>query len=177
MSGRAFWLAAVLVSTVWGCGYALVGRSSNLPEDVRDIYVRNLENSTSRAQVDQILTQAIIDEFVTRRGRFRVVNDPTEADAMLTGTVVSFAVRPVTFARQGNETGRATEYEILITSKMEFRRTDSGDVIWQQPFYQFRSNYEIDLNAANYFDREILAIQEVADKFAETLVIDILEGF
>ncbi|MEO1367775.1 MAG: hypothetical protein AAFX50_11415, partial [Acidobacteriota bacterium] len=61
-----------------GCGYTLVGRASNIPDDIREIYVEPLVNQTQRQQVEQLLTQAIIDELVTRR-RFEVINDITEA--------------------------------------------------------------------------------------------------
>jgi len=63
----------LLLLTLTGCGYALVGRaSSNVPEDVREVYIRPLENQTQRTQVEQALTRAIADEMVTRN-RFSVV--------------------------------------------------------------------------------------------------------
>ncbi len=164
-------LAALGLSSL-GCGYALVGRSTNLPEDVRDIFVQALGNATNRAQVDQILTRAITEELVTRQ-RFRVVRERAAAHAVLSGTVTSFRVRPVTFIGGG----RASEYEVLIYARMEFKRTEGDEVLWKQDAYQFRETYEIGDEAATYFDRENLAIEAVAEKFAETLVIDLLEGF
>jgi len=173
---RAYVLLALAAAGLAGCGYALVGRGTSLPEDIRTIYVQTLANRTARAQVDQILTQAIIDEFVTRR-RFEVVRSQIEADAVMSGTVMAFNTRPVTFAREGSTSGRATEYEIIITANMEFRRTDSGDVLWRQSQYQFRESYQVDVSEIEYFDRQDQALEEVAGKFAETLVIDVLEGF
>ena len=70
-------LACLLLA---GCGYALVGRGSNLPADVRAVYLQPLANRTPRAQVEQILTRAIADELVTRQ-RFTVVADAAQADA------------------------------------------------------------------------------------------------
>ena len=175
---RIRWIGLVTVVLVAGsmldCGYALVGRSSTLPEDVRTIYVQALTNQTSRARVDQLLTQAIIDEFVTRQ-RFKVVSDRESADAILGGTVTNFRVRPVAFSRESG--GRAREYEILIYARMQFIRQDNDEVLWKQDFYQFRETYEIEESAEGFFDAEDLAIEEVAVLFAETLVIDVLEGF
>ena len=166
-------VVVMLLSTaLGGCGYALVGRASNLPEDVRNIYIEPLVNNTARLQVDQFLSQAIADEFVTRQ-RFKVVSSRAEADALLSGTVTSFVVRPVAF---GDE-GRATEYEIIIGAKVVFKRRDSDEVIWQQDRYQFQEDYELEVSETDFFDRQNEAIEEVALKFAETLVIDILEGF
>ena len=62
-----------------GCGYNLVGRASTLPDDIQKIYVEPLVNETQRPQVDQILTQAIADELVTRR-RLKVQNSAAAAD-------------------------------------------------------------------------------------------------
>ncbi|MDX1385787.1 MAG: LPS assembly lipoprotein LptE [Thermoanaerobaculia bacterium] len=163
----------LLLLATFGCGYALVGKTTNLPEDVRNVFVQTLENRTTRAQVDQILTRAIADEFVTRQ-RFNVVPDRGGADAVLSGAVTNFRVRPVTFGGDG----RATEYEILISASMDFRRTDDDDVVlWSNPSYLFREIYELDVNTANFIDTEDQAIIEVAAKFAETMVIDLLEGF
>ena len=60
---------------------------------------------------------------------------------------------------------------------MQFIRTDNDEILWKQDFYQFRETYEIEESAEGFFDAEDLAIEEVAVLFAETLVIDVLEGF
>jgi hypothetical protein len=87
--------------------------------------------------------------------------------------VVGFGVTPVTF----DPDGRATEYEISITARMLFRRAASDDVLWSNERYQFRESYPIEVSETGYFDRENLAIEEVAGHFAETMVSDLLEGF
>lgn len=167
--GAALLAVAALLG---GCGYGLVGRTSSLPEDIENVYVEPLGNSTTRSQVDLLLTQAIGNEFVKRR-RFNLVSERRSADAVLTGTVTGFSERPVTF---GNE-GRGSEYEIQITADMSFTRPGADEPIWIRNGYLFRETYEIDVSAANYFDRSDQAIEEVAEKFAEVIVIDLLEGF
>lgn len=165
--------------SVWlgGCGYALVGRAANIPEDIKLVYVEALVNQTSRQQVEQILTQSIVDELVTRR-RFEVINDVSQADAILRGKVVSFGVRPVTF----DTDGLADNFEIAITADMRFERPlaageDEPEVIWSNSRYVFREDYPLQNDGAAYFDRENLAIEETAESFAERLVTDLLEGF
>lgn len=169
---KRLYALALAALAVGGCGYSLVGRTSSLPEDIRTVHVANLANRTTRTQVDQILTQALAAEFV-RRQRYEVVASRTQADAVLTGAVVAFRVRPVAFG-QGS---RATEYEVFIGAQMEFRRTGSDEVLWQQPNYQFRETYKADVSEVDFFSREDEAIELVARKFAESMVIDILEGF
>jgi outer membrane lipopolysaccharide assembly protein LptE/RlpB len=157
-----------------GCGYALVGQASNVPDDVRRVYVAPLENRTPRSQADQFVTRAIADEMVTRQ-RFTVVSSESEADAVLSGAVNSFGVTPVAFDDQG----RATEYEISITTAVEFKRLggEEDEVIWKNDRYLFRENYPVEVTGTDYLDRENQAIEDAAEKFAETMVSDLLQGF
>lgn len=164
-------LLAALLTVVSGCGYGLVGRTSSLPPEIQKIFISQLENRTLRQQVHQILTQAIADEFL-RRPRFTIVNSPLEAHAILEGAVTGFRVKPVLF---GAEEGRASEYEILITAAMDFRRTDTDELLWEQPYYSFTEQYEFD--ETQLLNLEDTALEEVSDDFAQTVVIDILEGF
>ena len=155
-----------------GCGYALVGRVSSIPEDIKDIYVAPMENRTQRAQLEQFLTQAITDELVTRR-RFNLVGGQDGADAELHGTVKSFRVTPVTF----DDDGRGQEYEISIVADVSFDRAGGDEVVWSNDSYLFKEIYEIDSSADDYFDQENVAILEASVRFAETMVSDLLEGF
>lgn len=157
---------------VLGCGYALVGRGTNIPEDVRRVYLKPLENQTQRSEVEQFLTQAIADELVTRQ-RFTLVASQEEADAILQGAVLTFLVTPVTFDDQG----RAQEYEITITAQMSFARPESEGTLWANDRYLFKENYAIESSEVAFFDRENLAIEETSMRFAETMVTDLLEGF
>ncbi|MEL7060696.1 MAG: LPS assembly lipoprotein LptE [Acidobacteriota bacterium] len=170
-------LLLVAVAALGGCGYALVGQGDNIPADVRAIYVEPLGNDTARSQVDQILTESVVNELVTRR-RFEVVNTIPEADAILSGTVTSFVVRPLTF----DDAGLAQNLEIAITADMVFARPPAdgeveGEVLWRNSRYLFREDYVVEDAGLTFVDREDLAIEENADSFAETLVTDLLEGF
>jgi len=185
---KARWIGALLVGScvvgcsvagvLTGCGYALVGRASNIPDDVRRVYVEPLVNQTNRTQAEQFLTRAIADEMVTRQ-RFTVVAGAQDADAVLSGTVTAFGVTPVTFDAQG----RATEYEIAITANMAFTRKDGDDdpendvVLWSNERYLFREAYEVEVSQEGYFDQEDTALRDASERFAETMVSDLLEGF
>lgn len=158
--------------TLAGCGYGLIGRTSTLPEDIESIFVEPLKNRTTRPQIELTMTRAIINELVTRR-RFTISPNREGADAILSGALTDFTVRPVTFDPQG----RAEEWQISIRADMSFARTDNDEIIWEQPLYNFRDNYELELDEATVFDPEDRTIQIVSVDFAQTLVIDLLEGF
>jgi outer membrane lipopolysaccharide assembly protein LptE/RlpB len=175
MNGKTWILrtaGCALVTVIAGCGYALVGRGSNIPPDVKNVFLQPLENRTQRSQVEQALTRAIADELVTRQ-RFAVVGSADQADAVISGSVVGFLATPVSF----DGTGRATEYEISITAQIAFVRSGQDKPIWASDRYNFRETYPIEATEAEYFDREDEAIEEAAKRFAETMVSDLLEGF
>ncbi|MBP7588788.1 MAG: hypothetical protein KBA72_12620 [Thermoanaerobaculia bacterium] len=158
--------------TLVGCGYALVGRGSNIPAEVRRVQLVPLVNGTPRSQVDQILTRALSSELVNRH-RFEVLSAPEGADAVLTGKVSSFTLSPVTFDSEG----RATEYEIAIVVSVEFKQVAPETPLYKNENYLFRSSYEVKASELGFQDRETPAIEATAKDFAESLVTDLLEGF
>jgi outer membrane lipopolysaccharide assembly protein LptE/RlpB len=169
---RARLLLAILAVGALGCGYSLVGKGSTLPPEVQKVYLKAFENSTERVRVDQILTQAVADELVNRQS-FEVVNSAEGADAEIVGTVVSFAVTPVTF----DADRRATEYEITITASVQLHQFSPDRILWKNDRYQFRDSYQLEASELGFLDRETPAISATAKKFAETMVSDLLEGF
>lgn len=157
-----------------GCGYGLIGRTSNLPEDINSVFVQTLENQTTRQQINLFLTDAIVQEFVTRR-RFEVAGSAGAADAVLSGSLTAYIVRPVEF----NEEGRASRYEFTIRANMQFKRVGGEDILWARDSYVYRGDFELELDEGQgtVIDNEDPTIQLVSREFAQTLVIDMLEGF
>ena len=165
----AFFLLLVILA---GCGYSLVGRGSNIPEEVRRVQLVPLENATPRSQVDQILTRALTTELVNRR-RFEVLSSAEGSDAVLAGKVTSFTLSPVTFDNEG----RATEYEIAIVVSVTFKQVGTEVLLYGNDNYLCRSSYEVQAAGRGFQDRETPAIEATAKDFAESLVTDLLEGF
>jgi outer membrane lipopolysaccharide assembly protein LptE/RlpB len=163
-------LGALLLALT-GCGYALVGRVSNIPADIKSVYLKPFDNRTQRTQVEQFVTRSIADELVKRQ-RFAVVGSPTGADAEISGAVVGYAATPITF----DNTGRATQYEISIVTKIEFKRTGADKPLWSNDRYNFRETYPVDASTG-FVDFENQAIQRASTRFAQTVVSDLLEGF
>src|SRR6059058_5129985 len=155
---------ATLLLTSCG-GYALVGRGNMLDPSIHTIEVPSFVNKTTRVELEQRVTQSVADEFVSR-GRLRLVTAPAEADAILRGLIDSFGIFPIAF----NQQGRATQYQISITAKIELLDHRNEDkVLWKNDQYRFTENYQIDINSTDAFDQETRAISEIAVRFAETL--------
>jgi hypothetical protein len=139
---------------------------------VKSIGIPIFVNRTSRPELEQRVTEAVIDEFSTR-GRVRIVAGEEGADAVLRGTLYSYTTMPVVL----NEQGRARRYEILITADVALTQAATDRVLWENDHFLFKQQYEVPETSIAYVDREIVAIDEVADDFASTIVTSILEGF
>lgn len=155
-----------------GCGYALVGRSNFLDPSIRTIEVPAFVNRTTRVELEQRVTQAVAQEFVSR-GRLQLVNDSKQAHVILRGSIDSFNIFPIAF-----DQGRATRYQVSVTAAIELVDHRNEDkVLWKNDQYRFTENYEVNIASTDAFDQETRAIQEIAVRFAEGLVTNLLEGF
>jgi hypothetical protein len=154
------------------CGYGLVGRTNFLDPAIKTIEIPAFVNRTTRVELEQRVTQAVAEEFVSR-GRLQLVTNDRDAHAILRGSIDSFNIFPIAF-----DQGRATRYQISITAKIELLDHRNEDkVLWKNDQYRFTENYEVNLASADAFDQETRAIQEIAVRFAEGLVTNLLDGF
>ncbi|MGC8917181.1 MAG: LPS assembly lipoprotein LptE [Thermoanaerobaculum sp.] len=168
-------LAGAVLSVLAACGYHLVGTGAgSLPPNLVKLYVAPLVNQTGRPELDQRLSEELSQEWL-RRGRFRLVGSAEEADAVLSGTLVAVSVMPVQFDAQG----RATQYQLLIVADMKLvdRTGDKPKELWHEPRLSRTVTYDVDASAANYFDRELEAIERLSREFARAVVVSVLEGF
>lgn len=165
--------AALFTLVIAGCGYTFVGRGNMLPPTAKTIQVPAFVNRTTRVQVEQRVTQEVADEMVLR-GRLKLVTNPDEADIIIRGSIDTFQITPVAF----NSEGRATEYQASVTAKIELLDHRASDkVLWKNDQYRFLQNYPVNSTETSAFDQETAAINEIAVRFAQTLVTNLMEGF
>ena len=88
-------VALVAGATLAGCGYRLVGAAGAgaIPARLQSLHIVPFVNQTTRAELGQRLTEEITQEWV-RRGRFQLVSNPDQADAVLSGTITTAVVAP-----------------------------------------------------------------------------------
>ena len=156
-----------------GCGYHTAGHVTTIPSNVQTIAIPSFVNQTQTYKIEQTLTAAVVREMVTRT-HYHVVNSTAEtADATLSGTVLSTYTAPLTYDSQ---TGRAAS--VLVTVSMKVALTDKqGKVLYQNPSYVFREQYQVSRELASFFEEDSPALQRLSQEFARTLVSNVLEGF
>lgn len=156
-----------------GCGYHTAGHAVNLPTSVHTIAVPTFVNKTQSYRVEQILTAAVVREFNTRT-QYRVVSSPGPgADATLRATVLQTGGYPVTY---DSVTGRASSGLVAVTVQVSLV-DKQGRVLFDNPSYTFREQYQISRELSSFFDEETPALDRMARDFARTLVSNILEAF
>jgi outer membrane lipopolysaccharide assembly protein LptE/RlpB len=153
------------------CGYRLRGTGTFLPPDVRTLSVPVFKNQTTRYELDVKLTRAVIDEMVAR-GKVKIVADPSAADAVLEGEVVSFVANPIAFDAQS----RADNYNVMVTAKITLTGRADGRVIFSNPAFVYNQAYAVP-QGRDFESVQTEALDAIAGKFARSLVATILEGF
>jgi outer membrane lipopolysaccharide assembly protein LptE/RlpB len=171
MSWRAG-LCVLICFAAGGCGYHTAGHTVAIPEDVRTIAIPAFANDTQTYQIEQLLTSAVVHEMIART-HYHVVSDANGADAVLRGTVLATYTTPLTYDSQ---TGRAAS--VLVVVSMKVSLTDNqGKVLYQNPSYLFREQYEVSRDLNSFFEEDSPAFERLSRDFARTLVSNVLEGF
>lgn len=174
-------LAVLLAVMTSACGYSLAGRGSFLPEYVQTIAVPIFVNNTRVFEVEQRLTEAVRREFIGR-GKYKIVPDAAGADALLKGEISSITLAPTSFTAER----QASRYAVSVLIKVELRDLKSDKVLWENPSFEFREEYELATVAAGaggvadasvFFGQASNALDRMTASFARTVVTAILEAF
>jgi outer membrane lipopolysaccharide assembly protein LptE/RlpB len=170
--------AGALACAMWlcmatGCGYHTAGHAVQLPQNVKTISIPTFDTQAKTYRIEQMLTAAVVHEFTTRT-HYRILNHPSDAaDATLRGTVTGTSASQVTI---DSATGRAASALIGVSIKVSLSDRN-GKVLYENPAYVFREQYEVSQDLASFFEEDSPAFRRLSQDFARTLVSDILEGF
>ena len=166
-------LAAALSATLLlsGCGYRTTANAHVLP-GIKVLAVPSFTNKTHAYHVETTFTSAVIREFDTRT-HYRVVPTEGDADAVLHGTIVSADFAPLAY---DSVTGRASSGLVTIVAKVTLTARD-GRVLYNNPNYTFRDQYQISNELSSFFEEQGPAIDRLSRDFARTLVSNVLEAF
>ena len=167
MRAAAFTLA-LLASA---CGYRLAGRGDIIPVTVKTIAVQPFGNATPKYKHARLLPSDISREFIAR-ARYRLIDDPNQADAVLSGNLVNFSAYPIVSADN-----RGTTVQAVVTVQVKLTNRANGQVIFERPGTEYRERYEIAADPASYFDESGTAMERLSKGVARTVVSAILNAF
>jgi lipopolysaccharide assembly LptE-like protein len=119
---RAPLLALALLAS--GCGpysFSPSGKAS-----FKNIAVPLFENQTREYGIRELLTEGVINRFI-QDGSLKVVNE-THADAVLHGSVLTYARQPYTYAADES----VQEYRVIITIQARLEDPVRRKVLWEE---------------------------------------------
>ncbi len=169
-------LAGLLATAGAGCGYALAGRGTFLPADIRTVGIPPIENKTTFYRTEQMLTEKVRAEFIGR-GKYKIVPDANGADAVLTAELASIFVQPAALTANGI----ASRYLFTVVIRAQFTDTRTNTVLWSDDQLIFREEYELQVNGAldgsTFLDTQGTAFDRISTDIARSVVTAILEAF
>jgi hypothetical protein len=161
-------LAMLVGGIIGGCGYTVRGR---LPSHIQTIGVPIFLNRTVEPDVEGLLTRAIVEAFSVN-GRLRVVH-PDDADAVLDGEIINYHVDSIAFDPRAN----VRQYRLYITLNLRLRDVKRQAVLFEQPGFQERADFQVVGAVADTISREEAALRVAAVQIAQTVVNLAVERF
>ena len=158
-----------------GCGYHTVGSATHIPASVRTIAVPIFATRAQAYHTEVALTQAVVRELNTRT-KYRVLTDgesESDADAVLSGTILTQTSVPLTY---DSTTGETSSYLVTITVKVVLSASD-GRVLYRNDALSYREQYQSTQDLSGFIREDPPAVQRLARDFARALVGDMLESF
>lgn len=144
-----------------GCGYSLRG---SLPGHIRTVAVPVFLNKTQEPAVEDLLTRAVVDAFVTS-GRLTVVRRE-EADAILEGEIVGYRVDSLSFDPRAN----VREYRLTVTLNLQFRDVKQNVMLWRHEGLQEKADFRVPGQVAATISREESALRAAAADIGRAIV-------
>jgi outer membrane lipopolysaccharide assembly protein LptE/RlpB len=166
-------LLSLCVLGCGGCGYHVAGRAANLPSEWKTISIPAFKNDTTTYRIEQRFTEAVIREFITRT-KYRIIQDPASADAVLKGEVLSIETDPVLFEAT---TGEVTTMLVIVHTKVQLVDNQTQKSVYRNDDMVFRDEYQMPSDVTVFFREEDPALDRMSHDFASHLVADVLENF
>jgi outer membrane lipopolysaccharide assembly protein LptE/RlpB len=156
-----------------GCGYHTLGAATHLPPDMKTLSVPVFTTHSDINGTNTVMTEAVIREFATRT-RFQVTpRETSDADAVLKGTILNEAVRPLTF---NSQTQQSTSFLVTVVASVTLTGRD-GTVLYSNNNYVFRQQYQATANLPMFLQEDPAAVARLSRDFARQLVADVIEGY
>jgi|SRR5262245_20299258 len=144
---------------VLGCGYS--ASPALLPQHLKSVAIPVFENGTPEAELEQQVTDAVIQRFV-RDNHLKVV-DEKSASAVLRGRVTQYKNSVFGFSN----TEQANEYRVTIAVEVTFKDLVKNRELWSDQVVKSANYYVQDVpgqTAKSDVDGRKEAIEKIADE-------------
>jgi hypothetical protein len=166
-------IVAGFALTLTSCGYHTAGHADLMPKSIQSVCIPAFKNATSRYKLTDRLPEAISREFISRT-RYSIVSDCSQADAVLTGTVLNYLANQTVVPIS---TGRATAADIHVILSVIFTERATGKALYSNTNFGVNERYEISTDPIAYFEESDAGLNRVAVQVSRQVVSAILNKF
>jgi outer membrane lipopolysaccharide assembly protein LptE/RlpB len=164
-------LVVALLLLIAGCGYHFSGKGGALPGGVQRLHIPLFVNQTAKPQLENRLSSRVSEVFA-RNGNISLVEQHSQAEAVLEGTIISYAARPLSY----NQKDAISEYRATMTVEVKLRQVKDGRLLWSGTSSWYE-NYSAASDKGLQYDRENDAITEINLRLSEELLYRLLDDF
>jgi hypothetical protein len=166
------WCVCLLI-LLSSCGYHVAGKADLVPKSVQTIAIPAFGTGTSRYKLVDVLPEAIGTEFLTRT-RFKVVNDPKIADAVLQGNIMAAYANPNV---NDPNTGVSISIRVVIVLTVKLTERTTGKVLYSRSNWVMHQDYAAAVDPHQLFDESGPAFDRLSRDVARDLVSAVVENF
>jgi hypothetical protein len=163
----------VVLLLLSSCGYHVGGKADLLPKTIHTIAIPPFATTSSSYKLVDSMPRAIGNEFLTRT-RFRIVNEESRADAVLSGNILSARAYPNV---SDPNTGRSISLRVVVVLSVKLVDSHTGQVLFSRSDFTFRQDYEAAVQPHELFDESGPAFDRVNRDAARDIVSAIVEKF
>jgi hypothetical protein len=165
--------SACLLALLSSCGYHAGAKADLVPKNIQTIAIPAFLTASSRYKLIDSLPQAIATEFLTRT-RFKIVNDASSADAVLSGTIISAHAYPNV---ADPNTGQSISLRVVVVLAVKLVENRTGKVLYARSNWAVRQDYEAAVLPHQLFDESGPAFDRLDREVAHTIVSAVVENF
>ena len=166
-------VALLILSGLAGCGYKTGGKGEALPATLHTIAIPAFRNITTKYKLTGMLPQDIGREFIGRT-RYKVVSNPSDADAVLEGSIVRYYSSPSVY---DPATSRSSGVQIIVWLNITLTERATGKVLFKRANLDVKERYEITGDQQTYFDESDAALGRLSRSVARQVVSSVLEAW
>jgi hypothetical protein len=168
---RTLWRAALGAIALNAASCAYSTSTALLPTHLKTIAIPVFENGTTEYQVEQEITQSVIDHFV-QDNHLKVVSERS-ADSILRGRVMEYRNAVFGF----NAAQNASEYRITIGVSVTMKDLVKNRELWKDEQLLKSHNYFVVDVPGQKAQTELDGRKEAIRKIAEEIVARTVEGW
>jgi len=176
------------MSSTLGCAYRRLDsypRTSPWLMPGETVRVDNFRNNTNKLGIEDFFRKALENRIVAiSPWKLQSSTSSHGSRWVIQATIERYKVRPLGiisykgFSNENSSNAAAStnRFDVSITASVRLLDGITGEAVVVRPELTFSQQYRVDLNFSNFYDQELRMMDTMADDFAESFLIQLLEG-